>query len=247
MRLYYWLRHKWFTIQKKYLPSFDFKYAFRELFLIVAGILIALTINNWNDGRKQKANEIKMLKEIKTSLNNDLSDIQGNLQILTPMQLNKQILIDSEKTGYHDSLHQHLNSLIYDRVYLAINRGSFESLKSVGLYLISNDSIRLKIVNLYEYTYKIQEKNEQEKDNHYLIKANEFSYQVMKLHEEQQGQRERYKRLFEETEFKVFLYQVYNFDRFKQNQYLFFERTLQALIAEIEAEIKRLERGVGLF
>ncbi len=31
-----------------------FKYAIGEIILVVIGILIALQINNWNEGRKQK-------------------------------------------------------------------------------------------------------------------------------------------------------------------------------------------------
>lgn len=45
-----------------------FVYALGEIFLVVIGILIALAINNWWQLRTQKAEEIKMLTEIKESL-----------------------------------------------------------------------------------------------------------------------------------------------------------------------------------
>lgn len=246
-KIFFWIGHQ-LRLLKNYLFSFDWKYAFREFFLIVTGILVALTINNWNDVRKQKQNEIKMLKELKSSLNSDLRDIKGNLSGLEIMINDKKIIIDSEKTGYQDSLNRHLNGLLYNNVYLVVNRGSFESLKSLGLYLISNDSIRLKIVNLYEYDYKIQEKNEIERLRFSSTKANEFAKDIMLLRESTDGRKERYKNLFENTDFKVFLYQEYNDNTFKKIKYEIFEKQLQSLVKDIEAEIKRLEwRDYGVF
>ena len=39
-----------------------FKYAIGEIVLVVIGILIALQINNWNESRKMKIEEKKMLQ-----------------------------------------------------------------------------------------------------------------------------------------------------------------------------------------
>ena len=41
-----------------------FKYAIGEIILVVIGILIALQINIWNENRKEKFNEAKMLKTL---------------------------------------------------------------------------------------------------------------------------------------------------------------------------------------
>ena len=40
------------------------KYAIGEIILVVIGILIALSINNWNEARKEKFNEAKILKTL---------------------------------------------------------------------------------------------------------------------------------------------------------------------------------------
>ena len=40
------------------------KYAIGEIVLVVFGILIALSINNWNEGRNNKEFETKLLQEI---------------------------------------------------------------------------------------------------------------------------------------------------------------------------------------
>ena len=49
------------------------KYAIGEIVLVVIGILIALQINNWNENRKDRANESVYLKEL-------LIDFEINLQ-----------------------------------------------------------------------------------------------------------------------------------------------------------------------
>ena len=41
-----------------------FKYAIGEIILVVIGILIALQINNWNENRKAKTNEIVLVKQL---------------------------------------------------------------------------------------------------------------------------------------------------------------------------------------
>ena len=43
-------------------------YAIGEIILVVIGILIALQINNWNENKKLKTEEIKFLKNFKQSL-----------------------------------------------------------------------------------------------------------------------------------------------------------------------------------
>ena len=45
------------------------KYAIGEIVLVVIGILIALQINNWNESKKTKQFEYKILKDIQ-----DLTD-----------------------------------------------------------------------------------------------------------------------------------------------------------------------------
>lgn len=41
------------------------RYAIGEIVLVVIGILIALQINNWNEERKSRIEEIEILKSIK--------------------------------------------------------------------------------------------------------------------------------------------------------------------------------------
>ena len=48
------------------------KYAIGEIILVVIGILIALSINNWNEYRKLQNEELNLLKELKSNLETTL-------------------------------------------------------------------------------------------------------------------------------------------------------------------------------
>ena len=51
------------------------KYALGEIVLVVIGILIALSINNWNEDRKNQLKETVYLEGIKTDLEWDIKYI----------------------------------------------------------------------------------------------------------------------------------------------------------------------------
>lgn len=68
-----------------------FKYALGEILLMVIGILIALSINNWNEGRKERKKEkltIEILKdEIEKNLSHINEDYLSNSMILDSLTL----------------------------------------------------------------------------------------------------------------------------------------------------------------
>jgi hypothetical protein len=132
-----------------------FKYAIGEIILVVIGILIALQINNWNENRKEAIVEKKILKSLYNDIDSDIANMQSmmiNDSIL--ISLNKQLIniLKDKNSTYHDSM---------DIMFGCINRydvffpqkSAYESLKSQGLDILKNDSLKLKVVNLYDYQY----------------------------------------------------------------------------------------------
>lgn len=57
------------------------KYAVGEIVLVVIGILIALSINNWNDSRKEVKQERLILKKLQLEQANDIKNIQYQIDI----------------------------------------------------------------------------------------------------------------------------------------------------------------------
>ena len=56
-----------------------YKYAVGEIILVVLGILIALSINNWNENRKNKKKELVLINNIIEDLGLDLIHINKSL------------------------------------------------------------------------------------------------------------------------------------------------------------------------
>jgi len=57
-----------------------FQYAIGEIFLVVVGILIALSINNWNEARKHKITELAFVKSLVKDLNEDLIALESTIE-----------------------------------------------------------------------------------------------------------------------------------------------------------------------
>ena len=129
-----------------------FKYAIGEIILVVIGILIALSINNWNEKRKIKNKETVILKEFLTSINSDLKAYEN---FSDPKIERKKRGIDSlftyifDKKEIKDSLFIDFYTNMSQDIFLRFDNGPFEDLKSSGLDIVSNDSLRTAINNAY--------------------------------------------------------------------------------------------------
>ena len=130
-------------------------YAIGEILLVVIGILIALQINNKNEKTKQRAVEVKILKEMKLALNDDIWNLTINLNSYEKVSralkiIKEQLPLD---VPTNDSLAYAFQMSLFNNS-VAPNIGAYETLKSKGIDLISNDSLRLAIIDVYEIGYK---------------------------------------------------------------------------------------------
>ena len=130
-------------------------YAIGEVILVVIGILIALQLNNFNQERKDKILEIKILTEIRENLLNDFEDHSENTGFLSNVVHSSKIILDhlNNDLPYHDSLAYHFAWLPMAANFDAINSG-YNLWLSEGVNIIRNKSIRLKISKIYGQQYK---------------------------------------------------------------------------------------------
>ncbi|MDT0551718.1 DUF6090 family protein [Urechidicola vernalis] len=132
-------------------------YAIGEIILVVIGILIALSINNWNDKSKENLKEKLVLLEISNSLLANLDWFQDvsykRLERKTEgiSRLTKMIG-ENEKTVSFDSIIKLFNKSQTD-ISIIYDSGPYESLKTYGFEIISNDTLRKLIINSYEVTF----------------------------------------------------------------------------------------------
>jgi len=141
-----------------------FKYAIGEIVLVVIGILIALSINNWNEHRKEHNIEISILNELLSDLNSDLKsldeDIGLNIRAIKSNEFIQDVLLNNK--GYHDSLDFHFGNIQYNAQF-TVNSAGYENLKSRGFDIISNDTLRKAIIELhdrwYDYLFTVGNRN----------------------------------------------------------------------------------------
>ena len=138
------------------------KYSFEFLSIFIA-VVAAFALNNWNDNRRDKNSESKILIEISNGLEKDLEDIRLNISGhkagISACNYFRKIVTGN--TTEPDSLMYNYFNLTRD--FLSIqNVAGYETLKSKGLELIKNDSLRLKIISLYEYDFNTLRKLEEE-------------------------------------------------------------------------------------
>lgn len=129
------------------------KYAWEFLSIFVA-VTTAFALNNWSDNRRDARAESKILLEIKNGLSKDIGDLKLNMHGheagIESCKFFRQ-MVNGEIVS-QDSLMMKYVRLTRDFTSLQ-NRSGYETLKSRGLELMKNDSLRSELIALYEHDY----------------------------------------------------------------------------------------------
>lgn len=148
-------------------------YAFGEIALVVIGILIALQISNWNEDRKRKVIELKLLKELHTTVIEDINFNIKNIASNEGSRNSVEVLIAHlvDDLPYHDSLLVHF-TLAHQRWVAFIRDNAYQNANNYGLDFITNDSTKYLLT--WTYQTHIQWLNKLDDRNnlyHYNIEA----------------------------------------------------------------------------
>lgn len=134
-----------------------------EFMSIFVAVISAFALNNWNDNRREARAEEKILVEIKNGLKKDVEDlatnIQGHKDGIRSCQFWRDIIKD--KSISQDTIQLKYIQLTRDFTSLQ-NISGYETLKSRGLEIIDNDSLRSELISLYEYDYYTLRKLEED-------------------------------------------------------------------------------------
>ncbi|MEB8327721.1 DUF6090 family protein [Flavobacteriaceae bacterium KMM 6897] len=132
-----------------------FKYAIGEIILVVIGILIALSINNWNEHRKVDGEIVKALTEIRSNLISDsLSIRQTLIERVEDINIQSTVInaLEGGKIPY-DSLEYHLGRVMISRRIVLLDNG-YQILKKFGLERLNNKELRYQLINYYTTSIK---------------------------------------------------------------------------------------------
>jgi len=131
-------------------------YAIGEILLVVIGILIALQVNNWNEERIERNQEVKILREIRNDLESNYVEIQEIYlsidQKLSDTNTLLSLIEQKQFTRQHDTL-----LYVYDDfgtgIFNSANTG-YQFVQSNGLGIINNDSLRILVTEMYEREFR---------------------------------------------------------------------------------------------
>ncbi|PCJ94759.1 MAG: hypothetical protein COA50_10210 [Flavobacteriaceae bacterium] len=129
-------------------------YAIGEIILVVIGILIALSINNWNEQQKNRVTEQKLLIAMQEDLLVNIDRLNKDilLEQRTINQATKIINHLDERKPYNPSLDVIFSEAIYSPDIL-ISATSYEFLKFNGIDIILSESLQRSIINLFDVVY----------------------------------------------------------------------------------------------
>lgn len=218
-------------------------YAVGEIVLVVIGILIALSINNSNDAEKLRLKERVVLTQMQQNLKNDIEDLNFNIRgTKTRLRANEVVLSALQnRTQFYDSL-QYYYAGIFGNFQFSENTAAWENLKSVGLDLVSNDSLRNAISELYTLKYGYIENLERGLDDTYqwntmypqvLEHINLDTVWVSAMPVDHEG-------LMDDREFQEILKMNMFLRKFIRGQYIIAEKDANAILVRLEKHIKTL-------
>jgi len=153
------------------------QYVIGEIILVVIGILIALSINNWNEASKNEALGTNYLIRISKDLENDLLEFDDAHKLAQQRKHRVSFLQEAinKPELVLDSTSYFIQSIITAGYTFnpTISNHSFEELKSSGrLALIEDEKLRVSIAKYYDFAFNHTQWDFLSKDTQ--LKYNEY-------------------------------------------------------------------------
>ena len=150
-------------------------YAIGEIFLVMIGILLALQVNNWNEGRKQKTELNNVLRTISYDLETDTLVAGQIVKLYDTLQAKSNIIINKQlkKENYKDCLACASLTTFYSP--FNIQTKGFELLKSISnKQTTQKDSLVTNIIQIYSLYKPIIDKNNNRLESEVMKNLNEL-------------------------------------------------------------------------
>ncbi len=152
------------------------KYAIGEIVLVVIGILIALSINNWNEAKKEEVIEVQFLNRIVEDLKSDTTYLRRRIKD-SENEIDTYLLYVKNSYQHQETVEEFkelITILQYNSEHLIYQNFTYLELINAGqLGIFKNLQLKNKIIALYkDYSVKeahIREYNEYSSD--YLKKT----------------------------------------------------------------------------
>jgi hypothetical protein len=154
------------------------RYAIGEIVLVVVGILIALSVNNWNEENKERKKETKALITLIENMELNSGYFEDKMKQIQSANKSAEIIFAAIKLRdiNTDTLGHHFRYALTNYADLWLSQSGYESLKNLGFDIIEDEELKKEIINLHENTYLNMERSQEWGNNvaphldSYLIK-----------------------------------------------------------------------------
>ena len=127
-------------------------YAIGEIVLVVIGILIALQINNTNEKRKARIQEITILENIQEDINLDTLDLAYNIHFHNLILKGEKDLLrflQSNQDTPSDSLNY--NDALGNPAIVVLHKSTYNNVQNNSIGLITNNKLHKEISRFYDF------------------------------------------------------------------------------------------------
>jgi hypothetical protein len=143
-----------------------------EMLVVMASIIGAFALDRWNDRRKGDREQVTVLTVALNELRQDSMDIAFNMSVHQDAVRSMDILLGQMRSNapWHDSLALHFHAALAMPRFVH-STSAFETMKSRGMDLVSNEALRTQMIRLYgaEYAnYRVAEAELADDINHGL-------------------------------------------------------------------------------
>jgi hypothetical protein len=134
-------------------------YAIGEIILVVIGILIAISLNNVNENRKDSDREITFLLRLKDDIKQDINDLsqKDSIAALRETTSNEALEVFYKANTVRDIITaDSLFKLTWSNIL--VNRKTYdELLNTSGIYIIKNKELRNQLTEYYTFIETLQQ------------------------------------------------------------------------------------------
>jgi len=147
-----------YDLMEKNKTGMYFKYAIGEIVLVVIGILIALQINNWNEGRKELKKEKQLLISLSEDFKSNLKSLEGSINEIQIIYERYSLVLEYAG-NVNNGLTKEMKDSIIMTKYVSTNLvdGALTSiLGSNKLEIIRNDTLKSWLTKYPSYIEDIK-------------------------------------------------------------------------------------------
>ena len=150
-------------------------YATGEILLVMIGILLALQINNWNEFRKDRKTETRILIELKENLDLNVSEFTEEIERKEKSDFSSNVILAAIENDlpYHDSLSKHFGWALSFEDPGPLSVAGYQSFKNTGTNILQNQDLKKELIYLFEDTYALS--------NTRLTRLMELNVETVKL------------------------------------------------------------------